>query len=467
MNSIVERSVQAPSAAGLATAVGALVLLIAIWGGAGGLLRVPIDFTAFRCAGLIVAQGRDPYRVEPLRKCENDALAHVGRALPPHLVVPAPLPPFALLPFGAFGPLTPPLPSAVWAICLFIAFVVTCRLVVGAMRGPPALAVGALLGADLLASLLIGQAMPLEIGFLALAGFALRRGRHVAAAVGAALSMFEPQLGVPAIVALALWDRRARWPLAAALAVVFAISLCPAGLGLDLEYVGRILPAQARAEGLDSAAQFSLSAQLAALGWQPTTALCLGAASYVALVVLGIFVGRTLAWRYGERALAVFAPVAFALMGGVYAHIHQIGAALLLGLLLVGRVARWRSVLLCGILLVATPWQTIAELTIFHPVPHARLLVVEHLMDQVDDDDALAAGVWGVWVAQGAHTSHGPAMTFAEKLPTWIGLLLIAFVSLSAAYGSEGEAEGRRRSELPRIEGAKHPLRVALHSTDP
>lgn len=461
-----ERSVKAPSPAGLATAVGTLLLLIAIWGGSGGLLRAPIDFTAFRCAGLIVAQGRDPYRVEPLRKCENDALAHVGRALPPHLVVPAPLPPYALLPLGAFGPLTPPLPSAIWAICLFIAFVVTCRLVTGLMRGPPALAVAALLGADLLASLLIGQAMPLEIAFLAYAGYALHRGKHVGAAIGAALSMFEPQLGVPVVIALALWDRRARWPLAAALAVIFAVSLCPAGLGLDLEYVGQILPAQARAEGLDSAVQFSLSAQLAALGWQPATALWLGAASYVVFVALGILVGRILARRYDEPALAVFAPVAFALMGGVYAHIHQIGAVLLLGLVLVGRVTRWRGLLLCGVLLVATPWQTIAELTIFHPVPQARLLVVEHLMDQVDDDDALAAGVWGVWVAQGAHNSHSPQMTISEKLPTWIGLLLIAFVSLSAACGNEGRAQGESRSQVSQSEGVKRPLQAIARPRD-
>jgi hypothetical protein len=462
----VERSVKAPSPAEFATAVGALILFIAIWSGAGGLLRTPIDFTAFRCAGLIVAQNHDPYRVEPLRKCENDALAHVGRALPPHLVVPAALPPYALLPMGAFGLLTPPLPSATWAICLFAAFVVTCRLVADLMRGPPALAVAALLGADLLASLLIGQAMPLEIAFLAYAGYALHRGQHVAAAIGAALSMFEPQLGVPVVVALALWDRRTRWPLAASLAVILAVSLCPGGLGLDLEYVGQILPAQARAEGLDSAVQFSLSAQLAALGWLPATALCLGAASYVALVALGVLVGRTLARRYEEPALAVFAPVAFALMGGVYAHIHQIGAALLLGLLLVGRVTRWRGLLLCGVLLVATPWQTIAELTIFHPVPQARLLVIEHLLDQVDDDDALAAGVWGVWVAQGGHNSHSPEMTFSEKLPTWIGLLLIAFVSLSAACRNERKDTARTRSQLSQTERVNGRLQVIAQPRD-
>ncbi len=302
-----------------------------------------------------------------------------------------------------------------------------------------------------MASLLIGQAMPLEIAFLAYAGYALHRGEHVAAAVAAALSMFEPQLGIPVVIALGLWDKRARWPLAVALAVLFAVSLCPAGLGLDLEYVRKILPAQASAEGLDSAVQFSLSAQLAALGWQPVTALWLGAASYVALVTLGILVGRNLSRRFDEPALVVFAPVAFALMGGVYAHIHQIGAALLLGLVLVGRIARWRGALLCGVLLVATPWQTIAELTIFHPLPQARLLAVEHAMDQVDDDDALAAGVWGVWVAQGGHNSHSPEMTLAEKLPTWIGLLLIGFASLSAAYGAKGEGAGAKRSRGLRI----------------
>jgi hypothetical protein len=179
-----------------------------------------------------------------------------------------------------------------------------------------------------------------------------------------------------------------------------------------------------------------LSAQLAALGWPAARALALGGLSYVVLSCIGIMVGRALARRYDEPAFALFAPTAFALIGGVYAHIHQIAAALLLGLLLLGRVKRWRALLVVGVFLVAMPWQTIVELTMYHPLPHARLLAVEHLMDLVDDDDALAAGVWGVWVAQGAHNNHSSAMTFAEKLPTWLGLMLIGFVALGGAYGA-------------------------------
>lgn len=433
----VERSVHAPSRWPLAAAFGAFVFSVALWTGVGGLLRVPLDFTAFRCAGLIVARGGDPYRVEPLRRCENTALAVVGRSLPPHLVVPAPLPPYALLPFGALGPLPTPLPSTIWACVLFAAFLGTLALLRPLLRGPFAVAVATLLFADLVASLLIGQTMPIELTFLALIGYALYRGEHLAASIGAALSMLQPQIGLPVVVAVALWDQRTRWPLAVAMALILVFSLCPGGIDLNLEYLQRVLPAQARAEGLDSAVQFSLSAQLAAVGWSPSDALWAGLISYIFFSAAGVAIGRALAQRFAMPAFVVFAPAAFALIGGLYAHIHQMCAALLLGLLLIGRVKRWRTLLACGIFLLGMPWQTIAELTLYHPFPNERMAAVEHLMDQVDDDDALAAGVWGVWVTNGAHNTHSPQFTFTEKLPTWIGLLLVAFVALSAAYARE------------------------------
>jgi len=420
--------------------------------GLGGLLVSPLDFTAFRCGGLLVAAGLDPYRVVPLRPCEASALLQVGKHLTPHLVVPTPLPPYSLLPFALFGPLVPPLPSQIWAYVLLFALLATCLLLRPAVRGPLVLLALPLVAADFLASLVVGQLIPIEIALIAAALWCLRSGRYAGAALAAAGSMLEPNIGLPVCIGLALWEPRSRWPLAISLGAVGALSLVPGGPRLDIEYITRVLPEEALTEGLDAGKQFGLSAQLALAGVSAPLSMLGGGLSYVLMIVLGVRTGRGLARKFDEPSFAVATPPAFALIGGPYVHIHQVAAVLPLALLLYGRIEHLRVLLLVTIVLLGTPWQTIAELSLYQPLPPEHLIRAEHLMDLVDDEDAPAAGVWGMWVAVGGHTTTGAAVSMVEKTPTWLGLLALLLVALRAVHD---RAPGRSRLRT-RIEPLEH-----------
>src|ERR1700722_17115235 len=64
--------------------------------GHDGPITNPTDFRAFYCAAKVAAQGRDPYLAEPLRTCAQQALRSVGLDGVKQVVIPAPLPPYAL-----------------------------------------------------------------------------------------------------------------------------------------------------------------------------------------------------------------------------------------------------------------------------------------------------------------------------------------------------------------------------------
>ena len=417
--------------------------------GLSGLLFAPLDFTAFRCGGLLLSRGADPYRVEPLRSCELLSLYHVGKQLTPHLVVPAPLPPYALLAFAGLAHFWPPVPSQIWAWLLLASFVATCLLLRPALRTPFGYVVIPFMTADFLASLIVGQVVPLELALIALTIALVRSGHPRLGAIAAAATLFEPNIGLPVCLALAAYVPRARGTLALGLLSVGALSLYPGGPLLDAEYFTHVLPDEAFTEGLDASKQYGLSAQLALAGVPASFAVATGAISYALMTALGMRLGKRLADRFHEPAFLLATPSAFALIGGTYVHIHQIAVALPLALLLVGRVERYRVLLATSIVLLATPVQTIGELALYQPIPQARLLAAEHQMDLVDDSDMPAAGVWAQWVAAGGHTTHGEDISLAEKIPTWLGLFALAFIAFEAAGARRGKASVPRRQGAP------------------
>ena len=69
----------------------------------------PVDLLAFYCSARVAASGSDPYLAEPLRSCEHEefrrSTGHVSRY--PLLVIPAPLPPYALFLLKPLAALTP------------------------------------------------------------------------------------------------------------------------------------------------------------------------------------------------------------------------------------------------------------------------------------------------------------------------------------------------------------------------
>ena len=246
--------------------------------------RNQIDFLAFYCAGKVSAARADPYLAEPLRTCEEAAIRSLGFKMQPYLVVPAPLPPYVLAPLALFGLASYRVAATIWFVALLvgcaIAFVLLRKL--SGLR--PVAIFAPLLFAVALASLVIGQIVPIALCFVCAAALALREDKPLVAAAFAAATLVEAHVGLPLCVALFVWEPRSRRALLILGGSLAAISLAYGGIAWNVEYFARVLPAQARAEGLAFGGQYSLSALLAQAGVAPSAALLLGTLSYFAML---------------------------------------------------------------------------------------------------------------------------------------------------------------------------------------
>ena len=178
------------------------------------------DFRAFYCAARVTAQGADPYHAEPLRSCE---LA-IGKTRffekNPGVVIPAPLPGYAIAALVPLASMPFAVASALWLAILLLAWF-TCVWTLARFASigwQPSVAVfGMSLGA---LSLPFGEVVPLALGCICLAAYFAWTGRIQAAALVAAGSMVEPHLGLPVCLALAVWRSAARVPLVLACAAL-------------------------------------------------------------------------------------------------------------------------------------------------------------------------------------------------------------------------------------------------------
>jgi hypothetical protein len=417
---------------------GGMAWLGAFWLGRNHWLTAPFDFVAFYCGGRTTALGFDPYVAGPLRACEIAAAGSVGIYVPHHLVVPAPLPPYALAALAPLGLLPFATAKVLWIALLLIAAGATIVLLRRLTGLPLPLIAASVFVGDLFPSLLIGQVVPLVVALLAGAAVALEAGRPRLAAALAACTLIEPHIGLPACLALFVWERRARVPLLAALGVLGGLSLLGGGIARNLEYGLAVLPAHARAEGLEFAAQYSLSAALAQLGVADGLALELGALSYLGMTALGVWAAGRLVCPLQQRGTILIAAPAFALLGGVHVHIHQMAVALPLALLLLARCRSQRPVLALALFFLAVPWQTLAECEIIRsPSLVGPLASVEAQMAQVSGENRMAEDVWGVWIRSGAHDRRTQLGRAALKLPTWLslGAVLATAAGLSLRLG--------------------------------
>ncbi|MGH7729224.1 MAG: hypothetical protein ACREM2_10630, partial [Vulcanimicrobiaceae bacterium] len=126
-------------------------------------LTNPVDFRAFYCGARAVARGADPYRVQPMWGCQGRAAASEGLQIDGRHVLPAPLPPYALVVLAALAPLPFANAAALW-FALTVAFVIATAIVLQRVtRLAPRWVVLALLVSDLFASIVIGQIVPLVL----------------------------------------------------------------------------------------------------------------------------------------------------------------------------------------------------------------------------------------------------------------------------------------------------------------
>ncbi len=395
----------------------------------------PVDLLAFYCGARVAANGLDPYLAEPLRSCEHEeftrSTGHVSRY--PLLVVPAPLPPYALAllkPFAA-------LPFAVARACLIFAVTLAslglALLLFALARTYLVVFVVGVLLCVLVPALQLGQIAPLAIAALATAAWAVRVGRIRLAAFAAAFTLVEPHLGLPAVLALFLCVPRARGWLAACVVGLAVASIACGGLERNFEYLTRVIPAQAEAEGTSFGGQYSLAALAAEAGTPDRIALLSGSLSYFLMLAAGLFAARACFRSTGDPGYAVAVAPAFVLLGGTYVHIHQMAAALPLAAILVGSTQRTLvpALALLGLLV---PWDMIEKSGVlslwFAAIPphdaHAALAAVA-------GGDRLAEDVWGAWVRADPNGNRPALELLLFKLPTWFSLIALCVLTLRTA----------------------------------
>jgi hypothetical protein len=313
------------------------------------------EFREFYCAGAALDRSADPYRYEPLHRCEHAVDQIPAFRADPWRVIPAPLPPYDFAPYMLAARVSFPAARTVAAIAIALTVITTIWVLsLGAIPIEVAALALALPGGFVL--LTAGQIVPFALLILVLCGLALSRQREQLAGTLAALTLIEPHLGLPVCVAMLAWVPRSRPGLAATALILASVGILIVGAGGIVEFVTRVVPAQAAAE-TGYVYQYSLTYLLRTIGVPPATALVLGDASYIAMLLLGVWLGGRVAERLDRRELIAYLPAACSVIGGPYIHMvdipFAIPAALVLAASLHGRPKAIAAVALC---LLAIPW---------------------------------------------------------------------------------------------------------------
>ena len=346
----------------LAIAIAACAIVFAlgmILAQAGRLVDDPEDFRAFYCAGKVAVAGADPYLAEPLRSCEDAAMRASGFSPMRGLVLPAPLPGYAIAFFALFSKLTFARASELYVLFLIATVLALSTIVHRLARVPLLAALAAFILSVGQISILDGQIVPIAILALAASAAALACGKPQLAGLAALVGMVEPHVALPACLALAIFVPKSRGTLALGIVALCAIAIGTLGVGANVEYLARVLPAHAHSE-FASPLQYSLTSILYRLGVPSGIAVLCGSLSYLVTCTLGLAVARRIAERADTPALLVLVPPAFAILGGPFVHLTQIAVAIPALLVLCGRVPQWRNAYAPALVFLAIPWQNMA-----------------------------------------------------------------------------------------------------------
>jgi hypothetical protein len=291
------------------------------------------SFKAFYCAGVAVRERHDPYRVEPLRSCERSLERD---AMPPGYVEPAPLPGYVLLPFAILSKLPPKVAAELFCILLALAAIASARCLAAATNASATAILLAFAPLTLL-NVAYGETAPLAMLAICAAAYFLTKHRWIAAGCAASLALLQPNVGVPAVVAMFLFVHRSRAAVIVSVAAMALLSLAALGLAENREYFAQLLPSMAYAE-LVASDQYSLSRLLFVVGVAPPLALLLGKIWFACAAVFGIALAGVLSGRRGQHILVPLLPPAAVLFFGVYLHDIQILIALPAALAIASRV---------------------------------------------------------------------------------------------------------------------------------
>ena len=429
------------------------------------------DFRAFYCAGMAAREGHNPYRTQPLHACEVGRTDASFNDFARRTTLPAPMPGYAI---AAVEPLSAlPFGTAlkIWSALLALAVTLSAL----ALRRLTNLSFPAILCSlflcEAFASIGLGEVMPFVFLAMVLCALALRARAWMAAAAAAACTLIEPHVGIPVVAALAVWAPRSRVSLGIALAALAALSLAALGPAANLEYVMRVLPYHALAEvGADS--QLSITAVLHAFHANDAVSIAAGGAWYAAMVVAGLLLARLLSLRFADDAFLALVPPAVAVIGGTFVHVTQAAAAVPLTLLLLACAPAYRKSAVAALLLLTVPWvwlgTTQFPLLGYVLIPYMawELLPADPAFGSAFAAAALAlvlllrptaplptravtaasAGIpaqfaQAEWAAEVRRSLSGNApQSWARRVPTWFGLLLVTGAAAIAARRKPADA---------------------------
>jgi hypothetical protein len=313
------------------------------------------DFADFYCAGAALNVGANPYRYEPLHRCEHAVNPSAAFRADPRRVIPAPLPPYDFPPFMLAARLSFSAARALAALAIAAAIVaaVAGLALVGIAVDVAALALVLPAGYVLLNA---GQVVPFALVTLVFCGAALARGHERIAGILAALTLIEPHLGLPVCAGLLCWAPRSRLSLCATVLVLASAGTLMIGFAGVAEYVARVLPGQAAAESAYPY-QYSLTYLLRLLGIPAAVALIAGDASYAAVLIAAVWLARRAGAALSRPELIAYLPGACSVVAGPYVHMVDVAfaipATLVLATSLSGRPKEVAGVALC---LFSVPW---------------------------------------------------------------------------------------------------------------
>ena len=422
------------------------------------------DFRALYCGGRVTLQGANPYRVEPLRTCEN---AGVSALDDPRAVLPAPYPGYALALFSLVARMPYHLSKAVWLAVLAGSLVISASICARLSGWPIASVLLMLAPATILSNIYYGAAPPLAMLGLLLAVCAVvgQHGARAAPALG--LAMIDPHIALPSVIGFFLRSRRGRIPLIIMVAGLIGVSLWAIGYAANIEYFTRVLPEQANAEALFHW-QYSLTHVLAISGVPVAVALALGSLSYAVIAACAIFFAVREPRTDDGAARAILLPAAAVCIGGTYIHYLQFAlafpAAFLLapsvrtqldrillftafvGLMIspfieTNRIAFVLFIIACSTAAVRL-WPNrsvrsavagagfgLALALSIHALPHSRTIAVRAQPVASVSPDSSGSVLWGAYLSAQNLPIESDARYVAVKFPSWIALLALIFLA--------------------------------------
>ena len=418
------------------------------------------DFRAFYCGGRVVTHGGNPYAAAPIMACESTPQPFGLHRSPAGLAEPVPYPGYAFALFAPFA-LLPFVPAACAWVAFSVALLIAGSLMLARMMRLPPAAVLAVFAAGFSTAVWpYGEVSGVALVGLTLAAAAIRAKNVPAAVAGLCCAAILPHIAAPAFLALFVWERRARIPLLVACALLLALDAAVGGPALALSYFTQVLPAHAQSE-IGYVTQYGLTWILHAAGLSNHLSVQLGEVSYAIMLAGGVWLGGMLAARFDDRAFSIFVPAGFAVIGGPFMHYSEIVLALPALMLLYARSEGvLRTVLGAAVILVAVPWQWTLQpalIVVFAAAAFGIALLFLKVEARIALRAALAAAIacgfivfigatYGAQLSSGASVHLDPHLaqsSWAEyirtnsssaglvwacaKLPTWIGLCLLAF----------------------------------------